>query len=128
MLTSSPSYTDTYPASENLPPLQRDWLSNAGTILTVHAGSCTLCSSLDMLVDGIGCPSASAKSLLDLCSVCMKGYPTITAWYVHSVFHANEGIIPSSTPCFTCFYVSLFCVGCSHLYLCASEVRLCWRL
>ena len=103
----------------------RYWLDNAGTILTVRAGSCTLCSSLDMLVAGVSCPSTSAKILLDICSVWMKGPPNIPEWEVHALSHAAEGIFPSSTPCLTCCSVSLVLGGCSYFSPCAGEVRLC---
>ena len=88
MLTVFPSHIDTYPTSENLPPLSRDWFSNYGPILTVRAGSCTMCYSLAMLVTGVGCSFASTKILMDLCSVWMNGFPTITAWDVHAISYA----------------------------------------
>ena len=125
MLTSSPLHTDTYPASKKLPPLRRDWLANAGTILNVRAGSCNLYSSLAMLVAGVGCPSSSAKNLVGLYSFWMKGYPSMPQWDVHTVSQADEGIYPSSTPWLTCCSVSLFCGGFSVFFLCASDARLC---
>ena len=125
MFTSSPLHTDTYPESANLPPLRRDWLANYVTILTVRAVSHTLCSSLDMLVDWVGCPYASEKILVDFCSVWMKGYPIIPAWDVHAVSQDSESIDPSITPCLTCCSVSLSCGRFSVLFLCTSYVRLC---
>ena len=110
MLTSSPLHTDTYPASATFPPLSKDLFSNAGTMLTVRAGSMTLCSSMDMLVSGVGCPLASTKILVDIRYVCMNGSPTIPAWYVHAVSHADEGITPSSNPLLTCCSVSSVCL------------------
>ena len=109
----------------NLPPLRRDWLSNSSTIFTVCASYLNLCSRLDMLVAGVGFPSASAKILSDLCSVCMMGSPTIPVWEVHAVSHDVECIVPYSTSCLTCCSVSLVCGGCSYLSLYASEVRMC---
>ena len=92
MLNSSPLHKDTYPDSVNLPLLRRYWLANNGTMLTVRAVSLTLCSSIAMLVAGLGCPSTSAKILVDLCFVCMNGSPTIPAWDVHAISHASEVI------------------------------------
>ena len=124
ILTSSPSHTDTYPASENFLPLRRDWLANYSTTFTMHSGSRPLCSILAMFVAGLGCPSSSAKILLDLCSVLVKGSPTIPAWDVNSVSHSGEGIDPSSTPFWICCSVRLVCIGCSLFFLCACVVLL----
>ena len=120
-------HTDTYPAYTNLPPLKREWLANDGTILTVQAVPRTLCSSLDMLVSGVGCPSASAKILVELCSVWIKGSHSMPDWDLHAVYQSSEGIDSSSTPCLTCCYVSLACGGLSVLFLCAGDVSLCGR-
>ena len=94
MFTSFPSHTDTYLAYENLTLLRRDWLANAGTILTVRAGSQTMCSSLALLVAEVGCPTVSAKKLVDLCFVWMKGSPRIPVWDVNAVSQAAEVIYP----------------------------------
>ena len=117
MLTSSPVHTKTYLDSENLPPLRREWFANAGTILTVHTGSLSLCSRLAMLVAGMGCPSASAKILLDLCSVCMNGYPTLPVWDVHALSQTADGIDQSSNPLLTCRSASTVCLGRALLFL-----------
>ena len=45
-------------ALANFPPLRRNWLSKAGTMSNVRAGSRTLCSSLAIVVAGVGWPSA----------------------------------------------------------------------
>ena len=123
--TLSPLHNDTYLASENLPPLRRDWLANAGIILTVRAGSLNLCSSLEMLVAVMRCPFSSAKTLVDLCSIWMKGSPRMPAWDVHTISQAAEGIDPSSNSCLTCCSVSLSCGGFSVFFLCASDARMC---
>ena len=125
MFTSSPPHTDTYPATAIFPVLRRDWLANAGTILTVHAGSRTLCSIFDILVAGVGCPSASEKILMGLCYVWMKGSHSMLAWYVHDVSQAVEGIYPSNTPCLTCCSISVACGGFSLFFLCVIDVYLC---
>ena len=110
MLTSSPFHTDTYPASANLPPLIRDLLANSGTMFTVRTGSLTLCSSIAMVVAGLGCTSTSAKILVYIRFVCMNCSPTITVWDVHTVYHAAEGISPSSTPSLEFCSVSSVCL------------------
>ena len=73
-------------------------MANAGIMLSVGAGSLNLHSSMTMFVAGVGCPSASAKILVDLCLVCKNRSPTIPAWDVHAISHATEGIDPSITP------------------------------
>ena len=124
MFTSSLSHTDTNTASANLPLLRRDWLANAGTMLTVRAGYLTMCSSLAMLVSGVGCPSASANVLVDLCSIWMKGSHRIPSWDLHDVSQSTERIYTSSTPCLTCCSVSLYCWRFSVFFLCEIDVRL----
>ena len=66
-----------------------------------------------------------AKILLNLWSVWMKGSPNILVLEVHSVSHYAGGIFPSSTPCLTCFSVSIVCGGWSSFSLRAIEVQLC---
>ena len=92
-------------------PLKRDWLSNTGTILTVRYSSWTLCSSLAMLVSGVGCPSTSAKIMVELCYVCMKGSTSMLVWDVHAVSQAAEGLDPPSTPYFTFYSVRIVSDG-----------------
>ena len=75
-------------------------------MLTVCASSIILCSCIDMVVSGVGCPSASMKILVNICSVCLNGSPTIHEWDVHDVSHDGEGIEPSSTPCLICCSVN----------------------
>ena len=65
---------------------------------------------------------------MDLSSVWMKGYHIMPAWGVHDESQAAEVIFPSSTPCLTCFSVSLYCGGFSVFFLCESDVRFCGRL
>ena len=61
-----------------------------------------LCSSIAMVVAGVGCPYSSTKILVEIWFVLMNRYPTIPVWYVHVVYPAAEGIDPASTPCFVC--------------------------
>ena len=89
---------DTYPASENLPPLRRELSARAWTILTVRDGSRTLWYSLATFEPAAGCPSDSANIFLEGSSVCMNGSPIIPAFDVHAVSHAAEGMVPLSTP------------------------------
>ena len=85
--------------------------------MNVRAGSRTLCYSLAMLVAGLGCPSASSKILLDLYYVCMNGTSIIPEWDVHTIYYADDGIDPSSTPFLTCCSVIIVFLGCSLLLL-----------
>ena len=117
MLNLSPSNTDKYLASANLPPLSRYWFSNSGTMLTVSTGSRTLFYILDMWVSGVGWPYFSAKILVDLFSVWMNGSPTIPAWGLHAVYPAADGIDPSSTPLLTFCSVSTVCLVRDLLFL-----------
>ena len=111
MLTSLPSQMETYPASANFPPLRRDWLASAGIMLTVWAGSRTLCSSLAMVVAGVGWPLASANILVNFCPVEMKGSPIMPPWEVQAASHAADGMEPLSIPILVCALVSLVSGG-----------------
>ena len=102
ILTSSPSNTDTYADFAKFPLLSRYWLDSTGTIFTMRSGSCTLCSSLAMLVAGVGCPSSSKNILFDIFSVWMKRSPTILMLDVNAVSHDSECIDPYSTLSLTC--------------------------
>ena len=115
MLTSPPIHTDTYPTSADLTPLRINLLANYGTMLTVRAGSLTFCSRMAMLVAGLEISSASAKIFLDICFVCMHRSPTIPAWDVHAIYHADEGSDPSSTHLLTYWSISTVCLWRSTL-------------
>ena len=89
------------------PPLRRYWLAKAGTMLTVFAGSRTLCSSLAIVVAGVGWLLARENIFDDLCPVGMKGSPIMPAWEVQAVSHAADGMDPSRTPTLVCSSVSV---------------------
>ena len=84
-LTSLPSHTDMYPASENLSPLRSYWTERAGTMSTVRAGLCTGWCNLAMLDPGVQRPSATENTLVDFWVVCINSSPTMMALEVHAV-------------------------------------------
>ena len=88
-----------YPASENWPPLRRDWCASAGTMWKVRAASRRLYLRRATVVAGVGWPSARAKTLVDWSDVGMKGPPNFPAFEVHAVSHAAEGMYPLRSPC-----------------------------
>ena len=105
---------DTYPATENLPPLRGELSTRSGTMSTTRAGSCTLWESLETLEQATGCPSASENIFLEGSSVCMNGSPILPAFDVHAVSHDAEGIVPLSNPSFGCSSVSGSASSCLH--------------
>ena len=107
MLTLSLSQIEMYLALANSTPLKRDWLAKVGTMLTVCAGSWTVCSSLATVVAGAGWPSARANIFDDFCPVQMKGLPIMLAWEVQAVSHAVDGIEMLRTPNLVCASVSV---------------------
>ena len=70
-----------------------------------------------MVVTGVGCPYSSTKILVEIWFFLMNRSPTITAWYVHAIYHAAEGIDPASTPFLICCSVSSVCLYYDPLYL-----------
>ena len=92
-------------------------------MLTVHAGYMTLCSSIAILVAGVGYPSASSKILVDISFVCMNWSPTIHVWDLHAVSHSNKIIDHSSTPCLILCYISRVCLWCAPLHLVHGWLR-----
>ena len=69
IFTSLPSQMEMYPASENWPPLRRDWCASAGTIWKVRAASRRLCLRRATVVAGVGWPLTREKTLLDWSAV-----------------------------------------------------------
>ena len=111
ILTSLTSQMETYPALANFPPLRRDWLAKAGTMLTVRAGSRALCSRLATVVVGVRWPLARTNIFDDFCPIGMKGLPIISVWEVQAVSHAADGMEPLSTPTLVCASVSMAAWG-----------------
>ena len=115
--TSFPSQMDTYPASENLPPLRRELSARAWTILTVRDGSRTLWYSLATFELAPGCPSASEKIFLEGSPVCINGSPILPAFDVHTVSHAAEGMVPLINPSFSCYSMSGLASSCLGVFI-----------
>ena len=87
---------------ENWPPLRRDWWVRARTMCIVRAvwRRC-LCLTREILVAGVGWPSARAKTLVYLKAVGMNLPPSFPAFEVHTVSHAPEGMEIPRTTCFS---------------------------
>ena len=110
------SQMNTYPASENFPPLSREFYARAGTMSTVRAGSRTFWYSLATFEPTAGCPSASANIVLEGSYVCMNGSPILPAFDVHAFSHAAGVMVPLSTPSFNCSSVSVLASSCLGVF------------
>ena len=76
-------------------------------MLTVRAGSQMLCSSLAIVVAGVGWPLARANVFDYFCPIGMKGTPIMPAWEVQAVSHAAYKMEPLRTPTLVCTSVSV---------------------
>ena len=84
-LTSLPSQTEMYPASENFAPLRSYWPARAGTMSKVHAASRTEWCNFAMFEPGVWRPSATENTLVGCRVVWINGLPTIPSLEVHAV-------------------------------------------